>query len=68
MGQRSEQSCIGTHLVIQGVLVRFMHLRNLMAPRRSMLFIIRISITVFKTVHHLPDLSIPDTTNLILEV
>ena len=68
MGQMSEQSCIGTHLVIQGVLVRFMHLRNLMAPRSSILLIIRIFITVFKTAQHLPDLSIPDTTNRILEV
>jgi len=59
---------IGTHLVIQGVLARFMHLWKLMASRRSILFIIRIFITVFKTAQHFPDLSISDTTIRILEV
>ena len=32
--RRSEQSCNCTRLVIQGVLVRFLHLGRLMAPRR----------------------------------
>jgi len=33
-----------------------------------MLFVIRLFVTVFKTAELLPDLSIPDTTALILEV
>ena len=68
MWRRSEQSCDGTHLVTQGVLVRFMHLRKLMAPPRNILFIIRMFVTMFNTAQHLPDMSISNTTALILEV
>jgi hypothetical protein len=66
--QRKEQRFIGTRLLIQDVLGRFMYLGKLSAPRRSILFIIRIFISVFKTAKRLPDLSIPETTNLILIV
>jgi len=44
MWRRSEQNCNGTHLVIQGVLLRFLHLGKLMAPRRNILFVIRFSL------------------------
>jgi hypothetical protein len=39
-----------------------------MAPRRSILFVIRLFVTVSKTAQYLRDLSIPDTTALILGV
>ena len=37
-----------------------------MAPRRSILFAIRLFVTVFKTAQYLSDLSIPDATAMIL--
>jgi len=39
-----------------------------MSPRRSIVFLIRLFVTVFKTAQHLSDLSIPDTTALIFGV
>jgi len=68
MRRSCEQSCNGTCLVKQDVAVRFLHLGKLMVPRRSILFVIKMFVTVFKTAQHLPDLSIPDTKKLILEV
>ena len=67
MWRRNEQSCDDTHLVIQGVLVRFLRRGQLMAPRRSILFLIRFLVTVFKTARPLLHLSIPDITAWFLE-